>query len=281
MATMSTVRAAPLAPDLKAAAELPDSSPLLADADALRARFAADGCLLLRGLLPAAPIVAARNAMLRLAREAGWVDPASSDESARASDRPAPDHTSEYMPVYRRMIRLPEFERSAEIPALVAAVALLYQRPVLIHRRRIARFIFPRAERSTTQPHQDWHYIRGTPETITAWVPTGAVLRHLGGLAVVPGSQRLGYLEHVPTTGAGAAGVPNESYDGTWSGTDYQLGDVLLMHSFLIHGGLPNRSPDRLRISFDHRYQPVGTDIDSGSQRRHDYGPGAILEDTP
>lgn len=280
MESMNTALAS-LAPDLAAATDLPDSSPLLADPPALRARFFSDGCLLLRGLLPEAPVISARNAMLHLARQAGWVDPASGDAAARANDRPVPDHLSEYLPVYRRMIRLPEFERSAEIPALVAVMGLLFQGPVHIHRRRIARIIFPRAERDTTQPHQDWHYIRGTPETITAWIPTGDVPRNLGGLAVVPGSHRDGYLEHIPTTGAGGAGLPPERITGTWHGADYCLGDVLLMHSLTIHGGLPNRSPDRLRISFDHRYQPVGSDIDDGSLHRHDYGPGAILEDNP
>ncbi|MEK7412651.1 MAG: phytanoyl-CoA dioxygenase family protein [Planctomycetota bacterium] len=265
---------APLAPNLEATTELADSSPLLRDPDALRARFASDGCLLLRGLLPTAPIVAARNALLDLAREAGWVDPNSSNDCARASDRPAPDYRNEYLPVYHRMIRQPAFERSAEIPALVAAVALLCQGPVLIHRRRIARVIFPRAERDTTQPHQDWFYIRGAPETITAWMPTGDVPRSLGGLAVVPGSHRLGSLEHVPTTGAGGQGIPPERITGSWAGTDYKLGDVLLMHGLLIHGGLPNRSPDRLRISFDHRFQTNGSAIDPSSLVRHYQTPG-------
>jgi hypothetical protein len=280
MGSMNTTLV-PFASDIAAAAELPDSSPLLADPPALRARYLSDGCLLLRGLLPEAPIVSARNAMLQLARQAGWVEPASPDDAARASDRAQLDHNSEYMPVYRQMIRLPAFERSAEIPALLAVMGLLFQGPLHIHRRRIARIIFPRAERDTTRPHQDWHYIRGTPETITAWIPTGDVPRSLGGLAVVPGSHRAGYLEHIPSAGAGGAGLPPERITGTWHGIDYRLGDVLLMHSLTIHGGLPNRSPDRLRISFDHRYQPVGSDIDAGSMRRHDYGPGAIVEDNP
>jgi hypothetical protein len=272
---------APLLSDLRADADLPDSTPLLADPVALRSRVATDGCLLLRGLLPEAPIVAARFALLRQAREAGWLAPGTPDAEACAVDGPPPDHMSAYMPVYRRMVRTPEFERSAEIPALVAATALLLDGAVHIHRRRIARVIFPRAPRETTQPHQDWHYIRGTPETITAWIPTGAVPRSLGGLAVVPGSHRLGYLEHVPTTGAGNSGIPPDAFPDTWHGSDYRLGDVLLMHAMLIHGGLPNRSPDRLRISFDHRYQARGSAIDPGSLRRHDYGPDAIQEDTP
>ncbi len=284
MAGMSIATAAAPAPlhvNLTAAKDLPDSSPLLADPARLRERYAADGCLLLRGLLPSAPLLAARTAILQLARAAGWLDPDSSDDEAKAASGPPPDHMTEYMPVYRRIVRLPEFERTAEIPALVAVTALLFQAPVHIHRRRIGRIIFPRAERDTTQPHQDFYYIRGTPETVTAWIPTGDVPRSLGGLAVVPGSHRQGFIDHIPTTGAGGAGIPPARVAGTWSGVDYRLGDVLLMHSLCIHGGLPNRSTDRLRISFDHRFQPQGTDIAPGSLKRHDYGPDAIEDDTP
>ncbi len=284
MAAMSTALKAavvPLHENLTAAQDLPDSSPLLADPVRLRERYMADGCLLLRGLLPSEPLLAARTAILKLARAAGWLDPTSTDDEAKAASGPPPDHMTEYMPVYRRIVRLPEFERTAEIPALVAVTTLLFQAPVHIHRRRIGRVIFPRAERDTTQPHQDWHYIRGTPETITAWIPTGDVPRSLGGLAVVPASHRLGKLEHIPTTGAGGAGIPPQRVAGTWSGVDYRLGDVLLMHSLCIHGGLPNQSTDRLRISFDHRFQPLGSDIDPGSLKRHDYGAGAIEDDTP
>ncbi|MBA3707314.1 MAG: phytanoyl-CoA dioxygenase family protein, partial [Planctomycetes bacterium] len=91
----------------------------------------------------------------------------------------------------------------------------------------------------------------------------------LGSLAVLEGSHRLGFQEHVPTIGAGGSGVRTEHLALRWIGGDFRLGDALLFHSHTIHAALDNQSVDRLRISLDYRYQRVDTDIDPSSMEPH------------
>jgi ectoine hydroxylase-related dioxygenase (phytanoyl-CoA dioxygenase family) len=129
----------------------------------------------------------------------------------------------------------------------------------------------------TTAAHQDFQYIRGTPETYTIWSPIGDCPGELGGLAVLRGSHRAGFIEHKlfeakKYAGHGLSDEVLPSGEGIeWHSGDFQAGDVLLFHSHTIHKARPNLTKDRLRISTDNRYQRVGEAIAPVSQGTH-YG---------
>ncbi|WP_457513929.1 phytanoyl-CoA dioxygenase family protein [Streptomyces sp. TE33382] len=153
---------------------------------------------------------------------------------------------------------LEEYEALAHAPALMeAAEALLEDDRILPRPAKPARLIFPqKAEVGATPPHQDFPHEQGAQEAFTAWVPLGDVPRELGGVAVWPGSHRQGVLEHGFVPGVGGLGVPEGNAPApTWLAADFRMGDVLMFHSLTVHGALPNRSGDRLRISADFCYQ--------------------------
>jgi ectoine hydroxylase-related dioxygenase (phytanoyl-CoA dioxygenase family) len=142
---------------------------------------------------------------------------------------------------------------------------------VLVHPRRIGRITFPANERATTPAHQDFFYIRGAVETYSCWIPLGDCPIELGSLAVWPGSHRQGFIEHsVKVPGAvGGSAVPVDESKAVWHASGFEIGDALFFHSYTIHKALPNKTPDRLRLSTDNRYQRAKDEIAPGSLLPH------------
>ncbi len=173
----------------------------------------------------------------------------------------------EYRKAYRQVIRLASFNVCSVQPKLLRVLRILFGCAVLPHPRNIARIAFPGGDQPT-QPHQDFHYIRGSQSTVTTWIPTADVPADLGGLAVLAGSHLQGFVPHERTVGAGGFGVQTVGLR-PWHGGDFALGDVLLFHSHTIHAARRHRDPQRIRLSFDFRYQPVAEPIDPSSLCYH------------
>lgn len=212
-----------------------------------------DGCLYLPGLLPADDVlavreevaaVAARHGLLRRGARAG-------DAIAEPSAFDSMSHpTPEYRAYYNDLLRLRSMHALALHPALIGALETIVGEPVLAHPRNIVRTVFPNRPSFTTQPHQDHRPIKGSPEVWTTWIPLGDCPEELGGVAVAPGSHRKGLVD-VPddTIFFEAAG------DLQWRWSPMRCGDALLFYSLTVHQARHNRSPDRMRLSCDFRYQ--------------------------
>jgi ectoine hydroxylase-related dioxygenase (phytanoyl-CoA dioxygenase family) len=246
------------------------SNDLLDDPPALRQRMADDGYLFLRGVGPKDRIAAARRDVLNLCAQAGWCDAAGRWTGAG----PFTEGEPEYMAVYKEIIKLPTFLAVPEDADLIALISKLVDGPAMLHRLRIGRVTFPNNVSQTTGAHQDHWYIRGTQETYTIWTPLGDCPIALGGLAVLPGSHRHGFIEHRKHPGKkyASSGLQEDQMPPTqrpWVTGDFQLGDFLVFHSLTIHKALPNLTPDRLRLSTDNRYQREGDAIADVSQRTH------------
>jgi ectoine hydroxylase-related dioxygenase (phytanoyl-CoA dioxygenase family) len=240
----------------------------LAEAAVMRARAATDGYLFLPGLLPAADILAVRQAVLRVLVAAGWCD----GEGRVAHE--APRHREsvqdpEFMAVYDTIQRLEAFHRLALHPALHALYRTLFTEAPLAHPRNIARVMFPANNVHTTPAHQDHLHVGGTAETWTAWIPLGACPMALGGLAIMAGPHREPLLPAHPAPGAGGAAVDTADLSYPWVGGEMAAGDVLTFHSHTIHAGLPNLTGRRMRLSVDYRYQPRSLPIRTDSLEPH------------
>ena len=85
-------------------------------------------------------------------------------------------------------------------------------------------------------------------------------------------------LEHHFSLGAGQLVVdPKEHADElepVWYSTDYEIGDTLLFPALTIHRALPNTTEDKLRLSLDNRYHPVGNPISERMLEPH--GPSQL-----
>jgi ectoine hydroxylase-related dioxygenase (phytanoyl-CoA dioxygenase family) len=242
-------------------------------AQEMKARMDEMGYLFFRRLIPVDDVLAVRRAVLDFCAEAGWLDPAHDimDAVVAPGMQPTTEGKPEYMAVYRKVLKHPLFHGFPAHPTLMGIAARLLGEAVLVHPRRIGRMTFPNNTVATTPPHQDFYYIRGSVDTYSCWTPLGDCPISLGGLAIWPGSQKRGYLDHnVHSPGAvGGCGVEVDPAQAIWHTTDFEIGDALFFHSFTIHKALPNLSSDRLRISTDNRYQRPDDQIDPDALKPH------------
>jgi len=249
-----------------------EANSLLNDPQAFRQKMADDGYLFFRGIGPIGKIRQARHDVLETIARAGWIDPAKLDKANWSGAGPFTEGDPEYMRVYKEILGLPSFLAVPEDPIFIDMIAKIVDSPVLLHKLRIGRVTFPNNTAQTTAAHQDWMYIRGTPATYTIWTPLGDCPRALGGLAVLPGSHKEGFIEHVnhPEKKYAGMGLPENQWPaGQWVAGDFALGDFIVFHSHTVHKALPNLTSNTLRLSTDNRYQKQGEEMAEISAKSH------------
>lgn len=255
-----------------------DSSDLLNEPEALRARAAEDGYLFFKNRLPAGEVLALRAELLAVVEKYGWRQPGQ-DALGGLIDYDAINRlTEEAMhrtdvgvtaEAYHDVQKLERFHRLPHHPRLLEIYRTLFGREILVHPRHIARMITPHTCMVPTPPHQDFPYIQGTANTWTCWFPVGDCPRALGGLTVLKGSHRQGYLPVRPAKGAGGFAVPMCPTDTDWVEGDFATGDVLTFPSHTVHKALRCQFKDRIRLSLDVRYQPADEPVDDSSLNPH------------
>ena len=171
----------------EAVAAMADSTSLIADDAALRARFAEDGYLLLRGILDRDDVLAARHEVLRRMAEVGEiaapVEAAQPTGTSRRSEM-HPDLGS----FWRSVSEGPAMRRAVHGARARAVAAKILDRPV-----RPFDFVWLRAMLAgrASPLHFDHVYMnRGTDRVVTTWIPLGDVTVADGPLAVIEGSHR-------------------------------------------------------------------------------------------
>ncbi|HLL90069.1 MAG TPA: phytanoyl-CoA dioxygenase family protein [Tepidisphaeraceae bacterium] len=261
------------------AAEFVDSTPLLTDAPALRARAERDGFLFFRGLLPAAYVLEVRADLLGVVDRHGWRAPGQGPLGGRldvdAVNRAVAAELRTDIGVTQEMYddtqRLESVHRLPHHPNLLALYRTLFGdgRDVLVHPRHIVRMVTPHRGMVPTPVHQDFPLIQGTGNTWTCWFPAGDCPREMGGLTVLRGSHSHGYLPIQPAEGAGGIAAQLCPGEADWVSCDYRAGDVLTFPSFTVHKALPCRVPDQIRLSLDVRYQPADEVVEEKSLLPH------------
>ncbi len=243
--------------------ELRVSNDAVGDAEELRRRMADEGYLFIKGLQDADKLWSLRREMLTTMQRGGWVV-AGTDPMDGIADvsRQCTEGDMEYTDVYHEVYRLEAFHRSAHWPDVIDFMEKVVGGPVLPHPQKVARLWFPKFTRHTTPVHQDFVHFQGNFETYTCWAPVGDCPVELGGLAVLPGSHKVGkVLDHKFSLGAGWLKLDTDDAESEWHTTDYEVGDTLIFPALTVHQALPNVTEDRLRVSLDNRYQSLDATI--------------------
>lgn len=129
----------------------------------------------------------------------------------------------------------------------------------------------PNGSISKTLWHQDlWAFQSDADETdaLTVWVPMVPADDENGCLLVVPGSHRPGELSvHCKPTDErpNFKGIPDEIVPQERVTLPADPGDLVILNKLTQHCSLMNVS-DRIRWSFDLRYQPIGQPVGQGGR---------------
>lgn len=256
----------------EAVAPMVDSTALIADGAALRARLAEDGYLLLRGAIDRDEVMAARREVLSRMAEVG--------EIAEPADAALPTGTSRRAELHpdlgafwRTVSEGPAVRRAVHGAAARSMAAAILDRPV-----RPFDFVWLRAMLAgrASPLHFDHVYMnRGTDRVVTVWIPLGDVAVVDGPLAVVENSHRFddltaSYRGHDVDRDPSRPGHVAESAfaflkerKARLLTSDFRAGDLCLFGMFTLHGSVDNASPaGRVRLSVDTRWQAADQPMD-------------------
>ena len=230
------------------------------DTITLRSRLDEDGYLFFRKLIDPNRLLNLRREMLTVMQAGGWLVDGTdlidgiADPAARSTEGDL-----EYTNVYHEVYKLQSFHEIGHCHEVMELLERIRGCRMMSQPQKIARLWFPKFTQHTTPTHQDFVHFQGTHDNLTCWSPVGDCPIELGGLAVLPGSQKVNrVLEHHFSLGAGSLHVDPAVHDelsGQWHTTNYQIGDTLIFPALTVHRALPNLTEDRLRISLDNRYQ--------------------------
>jgi ectoine hydroxylase-related dioxygenase (phytanoyl-CoA dioxygenase family) len=238
----------PDAEDLKVSHVLPEReletcNSLLADRVALDNFYANNGYILLRGVLDPQSVAKARDAMLGVAVGLGIAVPG--DVNGRAtgvSFAGGVEESALYTGIARDLIKHPH--NTTVMDQIVGEPACAV--PIVQYRT------YP-PNGPVTTVHQDGFYSPGIQDYKPVWITLTRCTREMGGLALAVGQNRRGYFHNLAKPAPYP--LPRDAIpDTAWATTDYNPGDVLVVHPSTPHCSMPNTS-DRLRITFDTRVQ--------------------------
>ncbi|MYW69349.1 phytanoyl-CoA dioxygenase [Streptomyces sp. SID8379] len=255
----------------------------LGDRQALRARYARDGYLFLRGFFAAETVRGFRRHYFRALAPSGLTAPGTDPADGVAAEPYDVDRALFRTTLFGGIVPGAAYAELCAHPRLVAFYRWFFGvDEVHLHRRKIIRHNVPGEQGigSATQAHYDLVYLReGTENVLSSWIPLGDCPVERGGLVYLEGSHhRVKEEERSGSTRRPAASLTAdlpglaEEFDSRWLIADYAAGDMVVHSPYLVHAALDNRDPGRvMRLSTDIRYQPAAEPVDARWQRHwHD-----------
>ncbi|MHA6762987.1 phytanoyl-CoA dioxygenase family protein [Streptacidiphilus sp. PAMC 29251] len=248
-----------------------DSTEQLDEPGQLRERYAADGYLLLRGVLDPAEVRRVRAAYFSLFPADYFkpgTDPADGVYSGHSAV-PLLSHGVAGHPAHA-FVRGATYARLVGSPRLAEIAGILLGGPAGLVPRKVLRH-FDLASKQASRAHVDRAY-HSSSDLVTTWIPLGDCPLERGGLIYLSGSHRLG-----PADRAVSQRVTDRPYDlrpishdlawtartmgGRWLWTDFRAGDIAVHCPDLVHASL-DTTTETSRLSTDLRFQRPDEPID-------------------
>jgi hypothetical protein len=220
-------------------------------------RFHEDGYLFFRQLLAPEKILKLRAEIIHTLYDAGWLEEDATEAIPKQPIRLKAN--DDYWIGYAAVQRLESVHRTANDPTLLSTFQRLINAPIVMHPRKFVRIVPPYAldDFSITPSHQDFRYVQGSIDVLSAWIPLGACPVSMGGLRILHGSHRNGLRAvYGGRSFHRCSSVGVDDHDPDWLYCDYQPGDVLIFHSLTIHSGTANQT-DQYRLSLDCRCSSI------------------------
>ena len=247
-----------------------DSNDNLDNSDKLRSEFDERGYLFFKDILNKEKILEVKKDFLREMRALGLLEKGDElEEEWNGGPYPTGD---EELALTKKLSHLDSFNQTPHLPELKEiAQQLLGGKELYVWPHAYPRVQYPNADVVKSAfpgafpelSHQDAHprIGFGYHDYLVFWVPFTSLDEVTGGLAILPGSHKLGLLDYKVIDDMEIRGIPliDRNQDTVWARTSYEPGDVLIFHNLTVHKPTVNRS-NRLRLSGDYRYQLQSTE---------------------
>jgi hypothetical protein len=217
-----------------------DSTGQVSDGEVLRARLHEDGYLYLRQVIDPDLVSTVRCDVLGSLQRAGWL-------GADGTLRPLVNGQQDprYWAGFAGVQSLESFHRMAFDDNLTRIMSAIIGEGMYPWPAKAPYMMWPeRLGGSNTKPHQEG--VRWSEDVLATWISIGHTPVEQGALAVLPGSQTIGY---VPEYGYGTF-----EFGPDWATAEFGPGDIVIFHNFTVHGSLPNRA-ESLRLSCSFKWQ--------------------------
>ncbi|MGE3334378.1 MAG: phytanoyl-CoA dioxygenase family protein [Rhodospirillaceae bacterium] len=240
-------------------------------AETLRARYAEDGYVLLKGALASQTVFDLREAYFSLFDASFFKDgDARSGLFSGREPQGLPGHGLAGHPAYG-FVRSDAFRAFTGAPTMKSIAETFFGGPAELIRRTPLRHFIPGRKRAS-RAHLDRTYIGGVAaDVVTIWVPLGDCPIDAGALVYMDGSHEDAVLENA------RANAPNDRTDmrpithdlkwlsdfsgRRWLYADYAAGDVVVHSPAIVHASLDGER-DLMRVSTDVRFQRAGSPSD-------------------
>ena len=252
--------------------ELADSTGLMGDPPALRARLQEDGYLFLKGVLSRAAVMDARREVFQRMVQVGEIaEPAAAGISTGASRRAEMEPDLGHF--WKSVSEGPNLRSASHGSAMTAIMSLVFGEAA-----RPQDYMFLRAGPfgRATGLHFDYPFFtRAHDRVATVWLPIGDVPVSDGPLVIVEGSNRFRDLidpmigfdisrDNTRKADLGSDAITFAEQRGTRLLTrNFEAGDIALFGMYTAHGSLDNHTAiNRVRLSCDVRWQPASLPLD-------------------
>lgn len=146
-------------------------------------------------------------------------------------------------------------------PEITRHVKALLGNEICLMSKIPLRLDIPQVVREIAVWHQDYWYVKGNTQIVTAWIPLQDTSYAEGCLLVMPGSHELGPLDHDKTILA-KRHYPSGIFEREVRYVEMKRGDLLLFNSLLLHSSGINIS-DRARLSVQARFSRMDAPTDA------------------
>ncbi|BCX05580.1 MAG: phytanoyl-CoA dioxygenase [Candidatus Roseilinea sp.] len=250
----------------------------------LRERYASQGYLWLKGILPRKEVLEFRARFFSAFREANLIAPDSDPVEGIYSGGPVNNDLARK--ILMEVVRWAEYEAFCLALPIRRFYEAFFDGAPYLHKRKLIRYSVPGDPRATGA-HYDLVYLRGgTDNLCTSWIPIGDIPVEQGGLIYLEGSdawareleaeynrqnqhlpreQRISAYNQHMTNGWLSKDLPSlaDQLNTRWLIADYEAGDMVVHSPYMVHAATANVDPTgRMRLSTDIRYQRVRDEID-------------------
>jgi hypothetical protein len=242
--------------------ELKAANHLLGENEGLAEAFNEDGYLFFRGVLDAKAVARLRGVYLDTLREIGVVDPQSDEPVWNGAPL---DNFVERMKALTVKEPWKVFRDDPEVARFLhESIGEDYiWLPLIVYRVTPPSPIVPADSNRRSRfkrVHQDGHFNPGL-EFKVCWAPLVDIDEQVGGIAVAEGWHKKGYLHDTSAPAPMMFEISKSAIpDDAWVRTNFEPGDLLVLHAATPHTGITNQS-NRFRLSMDFRLSARSGDL--------------------